>query len=462
MPINFPNSPADGASHTDGVTQWQYSASNHAWTVTNSSPVSLDNGTNHDTVMVRLIRSGGQNLLDPAVGLTYNETAKTLGIKGNVSQTDNFLEIKNSAGTVLNSFNQRGVLTVAGRIYYTGTTPTPNASDTGLLWYNTTNSNLYVWNGTTWVITSGGVDLVNNQTIAGAKTFSTNIFLSSTAAINGQGTSKSLVFKPTNSGSTVVTALTLTSADATFAVPVEFSAIGTTAKTVVATLADNQTLAGIKTFSDEVIAHTVSASTVTDGATSGNNLLLTANMATDGRQIKLYQNANLTNGILIRAKNKDNIGGLSIEGNTAITGNLSVSGTFSATNVAAVTQTFGQIASNSGTQPWNVNINPEPIGTLTFVSTTTGSHTSKGVTVTNSSTTQSAKFYVRRERSGDMTALAIHKVVLQPSTSMFVNATTGPVAGAGVTITYMGGDETKPLVLTFNNNPIRYEFSLAP
>jgi len=463
MPINFPNSPADGATHSDGVTQWEYSASNHAWTVTNSSPVSLENSTDFDTTVVYLERSGGQNLLNPATGLKYNLTNKTLSITGNVSQTNNFIEIKNSGGTVLNSFNQRGVLTSAGRIYYTGITPTPNASDTGLLWYNTTDSNLYVWNGTTWTISSGGVDLTTNQTVAGAKTFSTNIFLSSTATLSGQGVSKSLVFKPTDSGSTATTALTLSTTEATFAVPVEFSALGTTAETVVVTTDTDQTISGTKTFGGIVyVDSSIACSSGTDGGASSNDLRLRCNMSDDGRYIKIFNNSNTLSGITIRAKNKDNLGGLSVEGNTTITGNLSVSGTFTTTALVAASCVYGQIKANSGGGAYNINVNPDSLGNLSFTSVTTGSDAGKGITVQNNSTTQTVKFYSRRERSGAELAVAIHKITLPPSTSLHIPAISAPVASGGATVAYYGGAENTAFNLTVSNSPIRYTFSIAP
>lgn len=463
MPINFPNSPSDGATHSDGVTQWEYSSANHAWTVTNSSPVSLENATDFDTTVVYLERSGSQNLLNPATGLKYNLTNKTLSITGNVSQTTNYLEIKNSGGTVLNSFNQRGVLTSAGRIYYTGTTPAPNASDTGLLWYNTTDGNLYIWNGTTWTITSGGLDLTSNQTVSGAKTFSTNIFLSSTATLSGQGASKTLVFKPTNSGSTATTALTLSDTEATFAVPVEFSELGTTAKTVVVTTDTDQTISGTKTFGGIVyVDSSIACSSGTDGGEASNDLRLRCNMSADGRYIKIFNNANVINGIVIRAKNKDNLGGLSVEGNTSITGNLTVSGSFTTTSLVAASTVYGQIRSNSGSSAWNVNVNPDSLGNLTFTSTTAGSDASKGITVQNTSTTQTVKIYVRKERSGAELAVSIHKITLPPSTSLFVPATSAPVTTGSVTVSYYGGAENTTFNFGVANSPIRYQFSIAP
>lgn len=463
MPINFPNSPTDGQAYSDGVTQWEYSSALHAWTVTNSSPISLENATDWDTNMVYLERSGGQNLLNPTTGLKYNLTNKTIILTGNVSQTENFFEIKNSGGTVLNSFNQRGVLTAAGRIFYTGVTPTPNASDTGLLWYNTTDGNLYLWNGTTWVITSGGLDLTSNQTVTGAKTFSNNIFLSSTSTLSGQGASKSLVFKPTNSGSTATTALTLTDTSATFAVPLDFSALGSTADDVVVTIDTDQTIAGMKTFGTTVFFdRSIAIDASTDGGASSNDFVMRCNMSTDGRYMKLWNNADTIHGITIRPKNKDNIGELSIEGNTTITGNLTVSGSFIQTGLVAANCVYGQIKANSGGGAYNINVNPDNLGSLTFASTTTGSDASKGITVTNSSTTQTAKFYSRRERSGDTLAVSIHKIVLSPSSSIFLPATSAPSSGSGATVTYYGGQELATFNFGVNNSPIRYTISIAP
>jgi hypothetical protein len=298
------------------------------------------------------------------------------------------------------------------------------------------------------------------------KTFSSNILLSSSATINGQGASKSIVFKPTNSGGTATNALALTSTTATFYGEVDLLSVGSNTKTVLATLDDDQVLAGAKTFTGNIFLSGISAniagSSSTVGTASGTDLRIRANMATDTRYIKVRANDNTTDGIVLWPKNGSGQGYVSVVGSVQVSENLTVNGSILG-NFTAPSVTFGQLASTAGTGTWNINTNPSSIGTLTFASTTTGAANVRGITVTNSSSTATAKFIIRRERNSTPTCVSIHKITLNPSASVFINATTGPAAGSGVTITYLGGDETASpaFVLTGTNSPVQYTFSLA-
>ena len=466
MPINFPNNPANGATYTDGIIQWVYSSANKSWTVTNSSNTSLQNSTDYDNTVVVLDRISGQNLLAPGAGFTFDPSIKTLKIVANPTQTTNLVELRSSTNTLLNFFNERGVLNSAGRIFFTSTQPTANAADTGLLWFNTTDSNMYIWNGLAWVIASGGVTLTDNQTISGAKTFSNNIFLSSTAKLNGQGASKSIELAPTNSSSVPATALNVASTGATFSVPLEFSSVGTTAKTVVATLADNQTVTGLKTFAGNIRLNGADTSIFvdpsTDGALGSNDMQLRLNLSTDGRFIKLFSNANTTNGITIRPKNKDNVGSLLIDGPTNIVGNRSVSGTVSAGTISAITTTYGSLKSQGGADSFNIDTAPTPISTLTFsLLVSSPTFNEHGISVTNNSTTSLVSFFCRREIFSVANGYSthIHRITLNAGQTININGVTGPTAGSNVTI--VGGKVSQAFTLTGTNTPIIFTFTLA-
>lgn len=465
MPINFPNNPANGATHTDGVIQWVYSSVNKSWTVTNSSNTSLQNSTDFDNTVVVLDRISGQNLLAPGAGFTFDTTLKTLKVVANSTQTANLIELRSSTNTLLNFFNERGVLNNAGRIFFAASQPTANAADTGLLWFNTTDSNMYIWNGLAWVIASGGVTLTDNQTISGAKTFSNNIFLSSTAKLNGQGASKSIEIAPTNASSVPATALTVASTGATFSVPVEFSSIGTTAKTVVATLADNQTISGLKTFTGNLRVDGANTSIFVDpsvdGGAASNDLRIRLNLSADGRYIRLFSNADTLNGIAIRPKNKDNIGTLLVDGSTSIVGNLTVSGTVNAGTISAITTTYGSLKSQAGPDSFNVDTAPTPISTLTFdLLVSSPTFNDHGISVTNTSTTSLVSFFCRREIfTGNGYSTHIHKITLNAGQSININGVTGPTTGSNVTI--VGGKINQGFTLTGTNAPIIFTFTLA-
>ena len=424
----------------------------------------MENATDHDKEVVILTRQSSKNLLTTAVGLLFDKTNRTLTLKGALSQTANMVEIQNSVGTVLNSFNERGVLDKAGRIYYQSSTPAPNAADTGLLWFNTTDSNLYVWNGTSWAVASGGVTLSGSQTISGAKTFSTDITLSSSARIKGSGTSKSLIFQPTSSIGVPTTQLTLTDTTAVVAGELDFSAVGTTAQGVVVCIEGDQTVNGKKTFSDSIIAHSgiiTSTSTVGDG--SSDNIVLKPNLSTSGRAITIYNNANSVNGISIRPKNGASVGSLAIDGNTAITGNLSVTGSIaSSTPITVQSTAIGSWKSSSGSaNAYNLDFCPTSLGQLSFTALFSGTRT---VTITNTSSTSSVTFYFRREQLNTNTNLlfTVHRVTLEASGEITIAAVAGTATGTGYTYTPVtGGYYSSGYSQSTANQPIVWTVSLG-
>ena len=470
MPINFPNTPADNDTHTDGAIQWRYSTANNSWTMITTGNTGIENATDYDNTIVGLNRVSTQNLQVPAAGLSFHLENKTLKVKALTTQLENMLEFRTSTDTLINAFNQRGVLLNAGRIYYQPTQPTPNAADTGLLWHDTVSGVLYIWNSTTWVVTGGGVTTAGNQDITGAKTFTNNIFLSSTAKLNGQGVSKSVVIAPTNAGTTPVDCLTVATTAATFTVPVELSAIGTTAKTVLATIADTQTITGAKTFANGLKIIGTGSIRTTDDTTANaasDNIIIQPNMSGSGRSIKLWNNADAAdnNGITIRPKNAANQGSLNINGSTNITGDLFVTGAVNTTvGLSAASVSIGSLKSSSGTDPQNINYTPTPIGNLTFSSTPSGDYQNHNITATNTSTTKSVSFYWRREQinSGSYTYV-IRKITLPPNGLAICLATSGAV-GSGSNVTsneVVSGLSNAVVLLGTTNAPCTMTFTLA-
>jgi len=420
LAINFPNAPADGATYTEGTVQWQYSSSNNAWTMITTGTVGIDNGVNHDQEVVFLDRNvTNQNIPTAGVGLTYNPTTRKLGIKANAFQATNLFELTNSSDVVLSAFNARGILNKAGQIYYQGTSPTVDAADTGQLWYNTASGTLNIWTGSVWSSAGGGVDIASNQVITGAKSFSTNVTLGSSASLVGES---SLVFKPTNT-----TALTLTTTAATFAVPVNFSAVGADVKNAVVTKADNMTVDGVKTFSGTINAAAgilmnsgsgtsrIFASAATSSGAITNNLVLQPSQSSTGRYIQLNSNSDTlaSQGITIRPKNENNQGDLNVIGNTKITGNLEITGSFTVpTTVATIGATsIGSFKSQqSGTGDGNINTVPVDIGPLSFSHTLDTSTWLPTTTVSNNSSAP-VSFYYKREqiKNTGISTYGIHK-----------------------------------------------------
>lgn len=479
LAINFPNTPADGATYTEGTVQWQYSSSNNAWTMITTGTVGIDNGVNHDQEVVFLDRNiTNQNIPTAGVGLTYNPTTRKLGIKANVSQTNNLFELTNSSDVVLTAFNSRGILNKAGQVYYQGTSPTVDAADTGQLWYHTGAGTLNIWNGTSWVSAGGGVDIASNQIITGAKSFSANVTLGSSASLVGES---SLVFKPENT-----TALTLTTTAANFAVPVNFSAIGVDVKNAVVTKTDNMTVDGVKTFSGTINAASgilmnsvtgvsrIFSSASTTQSISTNHIVLQPSQSPTGRYIQLYSNFNSapTEGITIRSKNDNNQGDLNVIGNTKITGNLEITGSFTLpTTYATIGATsIGSFKSQNGSNDNNINTVPVNIGSLTFSHTLNTTTWLPTTTVSNNSSTP-VSFYYKREQiknNGTDPGIAtygIHKFKLFSNKSVVIpitNLNQMPADPEAYQRTTIAG-HTEAIVLEGQTNaPVVTSFIICP
>jgi hypothetical protein len=419
--LNFPDAPADTELFLggNGVT-YVYSLANNSWTVNTSVASGVDNSTDRDNVIVKLNRVGGVvNALVPAIGFTHDDNG-TLQVKGD--DTNHIVDIADSASTILNYFNKSGMLNIAGKSYYQASAPSVSGADyTGCLWIDSDNAELFHWSGSAWVAVGSGVTLSGTQTISGLKTFSADVALSSTAAIIGSGVSKSIILKPTTTGSTATTSFTLTTAAATFApaVVVAFSLIDTaTVSTVLVDMTTNQTVAGIKTFSDQV---RITDSIMFNGGTTGTDFNITSNSSTSNvdtanivirsnanastRYIKLNEKANTTNGVTINPKNPDGVGRMYVAGNVYVGGNIELSGTVTAAaGFATVSKSMGSLRAMtpaSGT----ANIVPTTIGALTFsqVIGSPGNENDGYIRVLNSSTA-TVKFYVSRQQtkfSGD-------------------------------------------------------------
>jgi hypothetical protein len=479
MAINFPNAPANGAIHTEGTVQWQFSASNKSWTMITTGDPGIDNATNNDNVLVGLNRitvgPDSFNVQVPATGLTFDPALRLLKVNANASQLNNLLEIRTSADALLNAFNQRGVLQNAGRVFFTDTTPTVNAADTGQLWFDTTvgATSLKVWNGSAWVSSGGGVDLTSNQVISGAKTFSNNIFLSSTAKLSGSGVSKSVVIAPTNGSGVAVDAITATSATTTVNNTLEFSAVGTNAKTAVVTLADAQTISGAKTLTSNLRLDVsgggkIFASPLTDSVGLSNDLFVQPNLSSAGRSIRLFSNSsNLpSTGITIRPKNGNNVGELVVDGTARVSGDLVVTGAIqTAGSLAAASVAIGSFKSQNGTAEQNVTTTPSSLSTLTFtISEDVTTFTGSTLNVVNNGSTAVA-FYWRREQwtSSNAYAFVVRKVTLQgnSSCSLGVNAGTFTITSGSATNVMVGGRPTSMTLAGVTDSPIVVTLSLA-
>jgi hypothetical protein len=480
--LNFPDDPTDGQpfTGTNGIT-YIYSLSNNAWTVNTTVATGVDNVTDRDDVMVKLNRVGGViNTLVPALGFTHNDQG-TVKIKGD--DTSHILDIANSAGTILNYFNRVGILNIAGKSYYSALEPSVSGSDyTGCLWINSTTTELFHWSGTAWVAVGSGVSLGGVQTVAGAKTFSSDVALSSAASIIGSGSSKAINLKPTTSGSVATTSFTLTTTDATFApaVSVAFSAINTaTVSTVLVDMTTAQVVNGIKTFNDVVqigdsILYTGATSTNFNissnsgtGDTSTANIVLRSNANANSRYIKLNEKASTTNGVTIRPKDPAGLGRVYIDGNVYIAGTLDLSGALTASaGFAAVSKTVGSLKAASGTVSDSNRI-PSPIGSLTFSQSvgTPGNENAGYIRVFNTGSA-SASFYVTRHQLmlTGFPAFSERKITLPAGQYFRVGVSTGhyfetvsPTTGQenllygnSATAFDLLGTESQSLVITFS------------
>ena len=370
MPIDFPNAPANGATYTDSGITWQYSSANNSWTMTTFGDPGISNGTDLDNTVVTLNHVGGaglRNLPVAATGMKYDPAVRTLSITMTNGQTVNVVELKDNVGTTLNSFNSRGILDKAGKIYYGSTAPTVNPADIGPLWCDSaSNYALNVWDGTNWVNVNqavGAVTTDTNQIITGTKTFGPSsggngIELSgATSCIAGSGASKAIVFKPTNASSVAAEAFRLTSTAALFAsgIALDFYSLGAHALGVVCTLDTVQTITALKSFSGNIQLSGTDNKIFANDSLTGNvgteDITLTANLATTSRYIKIDGNAKTggTNGITINAKNSDGVGKFNLVGDTNVQGSLSITGNLSASGgVFAQSTVFCSIAGGAG------------------------------------------------------------------------------------------------------------------
>lgn len=467
MPINFPNNPQNNDTYVDGTTTWRYSTANNSWLVTTFGNPGLQNQTDLDNTLVGLNRENNLNVQVPAIGLEFDPGVRTLRVRSLGTQLQNLITLVDSTNNQLNAFNQRGILLKAGMIYHGSAQPTGlNAADAGQLWFNTTDNGLYAWSNGSWIPAGSGVTLTTNQIISGAKTFSNNVLLSSTARILGEGASKSIILAPTNASSGAVNALTVAFDGATFDVPVTLSAVTATTKTVLATLTDSQIISGLKTFTagiklgDANSTSRIYSSSSTSGFAQSDNISIQPNLAAAGRYIKLFNNSDPTetNGITIRPKNSDNQGALNVDGNQRINGNLTVVGNITSTNaIAAVTTVYGSMNQS------NVNVAPLPIGLLTFtVDTSAPSINDRGIRVINASAA-TVKVYVKREQvQGTTYVYGIRLITIGPNSSYLQKASSGTPANITGTVTDSAISATGgSITLASGSDPCTFTFTLA-
>lgn len=256
---------------------------------------SISNLTNYDQRLIYLVRAGSENIPTVLNNIRWNNTNNTLSCYLASSQTNNILEFRANTGTLLNYFNSRGVLNQAGRVYYgaSAPSPAPNASDTGLLWWDTSGTLLRVWDGSAWQsagIVGDVVGVTNTQTISGQKTFTAtaNYFGNATAGTGTETFTKSLILRPEATGGVncflkgyvypgdadtvdrvigispwngtagtpaYKTVLTCSVSSVTVASGVAFDCyvLGNNAKAVICTVDTSQTITGNKTFTGGVI-----------------------------------------------------------------------------------------------------------------------------------------------------------------------------------------------------------------
>jgi hypothetical protein len=451
--INFPPTTTNGQTYTlaNGVT-YVYSANNNSWTVNTSVASGVNNTVDRDNVIVKLNRVGDEvNALVPAIGFTHDDNG-TLQVKGN--NTNHIIDIADSSGTILNYFNKSGMLNIAGKAYYQASAPSVSgaagADYTGCMWIDSDNAELFHWSGSAWVAVGSGVTLSGPQTITGVKTFNADVALSGAAAICGSGESKSIILKPTSSGSIATESFKLTTLKATFApaVVVAFSAIDTaTVSTVLVDKTTNQTVAGIKTFSNQVKINDsimfnggagsnfyITSNSSTSDADDTSNIVIRSNASSLTRYIKLNEKTNTTDGVTINPKNPAGYGRLYVAGSMYVGGNIELSGTVTAAaGFATVSKSMGSLMAKTPTDG-NANRVPTPIGPLKFEiwPNTTGNENQGYIRVKNDSTAP-VKFYIARQQSlvsGDyifserkVTLPAQQYLRIGPSTAFFFEET---------------------------------------
>ena len=389
MPISFPTSPTNDQIYTEGTLSWKYSTTSNAWTIQTLSQSGIDNAINHDNELVYLVNSAGVNAQTASGdGIKWNATNRTLTLKQDASPLS-FIVLTDRNGVVLNQFNGRGVLENAGRIYYLPTAPTVNAADTGVLWYNTSSNVLSVWNGSTWDTAAGNVSTLSSQTFAAAQTFGFDVLLANAADIAATGASVSLNLKARDGANAKTNGITVASNQVTVHQPLEFTALTATAKNVVATLADTQTITAEKTFSGGIITESLKG--------SSNNVVLSSDGTANGRSITLVANATTTSGITIRAINASNQGQLSVVGKSLFNDDVEVlSGkTTYAHSLVGNTVSHGQFSS-AGTGVAAIQTAPPNLGPLSISAISCSGNTQK-ITVTNNGTKTVGFYYTRSQ-----------------------------------------------------------------
>lgn len=430
-------------------------------------PGGIDNANNRDKSLVVLSRIASENVPQAAASLKWDVTTSKLQLIGQASQVQNRLELLASDGTTtLNYFNPRGVLNSAGRIYYgaTAPSPAPNAADTGLLWWNTSGGNqeLNVWNGSSWVFLTVGagsyVTLAGSQTISGVKTFSagllttevtatgTGLKLSNSATIQGSGASKTIVIQPTNSGSTPVTVMTAADSGITVAAgkTLDYDTLGTTAKSITCTLADTQTLTGVKTINTHLILGPSSTynnqstliTSLSTAASDGSNLVLRINGAVTTRYIKILKETDTSAGIEVRPQNQSGVGNLVINGPTLQNvGDLTLGATSRIRNlkncrIPGSFVSFIKSPNGNGTMPFGEGLNGFAEATITCTANNAGNNINISISNTGT-TTQRYKITWKQFHRSDYTTAGL-VTLIAPSTTPPNNDTQIDVAGGAV------------------------------
>lgn len=442
MPIDFPNSPTNGQTYTDGGVTWEYSSTNKSWTMTTFGDPGVSNGTDLDNTIVTLNHVGGaglRNLPVAATGMKYDPAVRTLSITMTSGQIVNVVELKNNAGTTLNSFNSRGILDKAGKIYYGSTAPTVDPADIGQLWCNSaSNYALNVWDGTAWVgvnQATGAVTTDTNQILTGTKTFDpaagNGIELAgATSCIAGSGASKAIVFKPTNASSVAAETFRLTSTAALFAsgIALDFYSLGAHALGVVCTLGTAQTITALKSFYGNIQLSGTNNKIFANDSLTGNvgteDITLTANLATTSRYIKIDGNFKTggTNGITINAKNSDGDGKLTLVGDTNVQGSLSITGSLSTTGgIYAQSTVFCSIAGGgggAGNISYPLVANKYTLGPLEV-------YVSGSTIVVNNTKPYPVRFFYKIEQ-GSVFAIQLCTIGASASATLAVNNNTQP------------------------------------
>jgi hypothetical protein len=441
----------------------------------------ISNLTDHDNTLVTLDHnpSTNRNLPVAAVGLKYDPAVRTLTLSMTSGQTANSVELKNNVGTTLNSFNARGILDKAGKIYYGNTEPTVNAADTGQLWCNPAASYaLSVWDGTNWTPvsqTSGGVSLDLNQTITGTKTFNPSAsgngieLAGSTSCIAGSGANKDIVLKPTNA-TTAVEVLRLNPTNALFAsgVSLDFYALGTNAQGVVCTLSSAQTITALKTFSGNIQMNAPTNNYIfANDSTTGNvgleNLVLSPNLATNSRFIKVDGNGRTGSdkGVTISARNSDGIGKLTVLGDVDIQGTLKTSGSATIPGLAAQNTVYCQLPVVGIGNSKPLFADRWFLGPLEIYVTNTGTPSNNRVTVKNNATFPVRIMYWRMQHNISNYYKSISLHTIPASTEVALTADYQTLYSGYSILTYGWGSPT-PISFSYTsgNAPIEVAISL--